>query len=109
MQFGFLPKSYTTSAASVLIDSVLVSLEKDFLTACLFFDISKVSDCVNFDNLVFILSSIGFRDNALQILKSFICGRSQYVCIDSKKSPFKPTRAGVPEGSVLGPFYLLFI
>jgi hypothetical protein len=107
MQFGFLPKSNTTSAASVLIDGVLVSLEKDLLTACLFLDISKAFDCVNFDKLVFILSSFGFRGNALQILKSFICGRSQYVCIDSKKSSVKRTLAGVPQGSVLGP--LLFI
>ena len=41
---------------------------------------------------------------------SYLLSRSQYVQIDSWKSPLRPIKCGVPQGSVLGPLlFLIYI
>ena len=49
----------------------------------------------------------GFRDNVLNILKSYLMDRKQYVNCEQLKSEILSVLCGVPQGSVLGP--LLFI
>ena len=80
------------------------------MTCGIFIDLSKAFDTVNHQILIEKLKHYGIRGNALEIFRSYLSNRKQYVNIDNCKSKTRPISLGVPQGSVLGPlFFLLFI
>ena len=80
------------------------------MTCGIFIDLSKAFDTVNHQILIDKLDHYGIRGNALEIFRSYLSNRQQYVTIDNCKSQTRPISHGVPQGSVLGPlFFLLFI
>ena len=64
---------------------------------------SAAFDTLNHRTLINRLVIIGFRDDALNWLKSYITARSWYVTIGKMKSKNVHLDYGVPQGSVLGP------
>ena len=79
-------------------------------TRGVFLDISKAFDRVWHDGLIFKLKCYGVNGPLLSLLRSFLSGRVQRVLLDGKNSSWKPIRAGVPQGSILGPlFFLIYI
>ena len=52
----------------------------------------------------------GIRGNALELIKSYLNDRVQYVQINNLISSNKEILCGVPQGSVLGPLlFLLYV
>ena len=67
-------------------------------------DISAAFDTVDFDILLQrIYTEFGVGGSALNWLRSFITGRTQYVGVGSVQSTPVSSQSGVPQGSVLGP------
>ena len=67
-------------------------------------DISAAFDTIDHDVLCQrATSDFGIQGLALKWLRSFVSGRSNYVCVDSDHSPVTASSSGVPQGSVLGP------
>jgi hypothetical protein len=65
---------------------------------------------VNHELLTNKLDFCGIRDNALNLIKSFISNRSQQVRIERTPSYINTNSFSVPQGTVLGPIlFIIFI
>ena len=78
----------------------------------LFLDLTKAFNCVDADTLVAKCNEYGFRGKLSNRVESFLKNRNQYVGIIEMDGCIKSSNAsnstGVPQGSVLGPLFVLF-
>ena len=72
-----------------------------------FLDISRAFDKVWAEGLIFKLKRIGIEGDMLNILTSFLANRKQRVTMDGTCSDWADVKAGVPQGSILGPILFL--
>ena len=70
-------------------------------------DMSKASDTVRHEILLFNLKHLGLSGNNYGIKKSFLRNRHQRVVLNGQSSKWSSVKAVVPQGSILGP--LLFL
>ena len=73
----------------------------------LFLDISKAFDRVWHRGLLYKIKNFGIDGNFVKLIESFLSDRYQRVTINGQSSDWLPIKAGVPQGSILGP--LLFL
>ena len=72
-------------------------------------DYKKAFDLIDNGLLLEKLKAYGVRDNELDLLHSYLSGRTQYVHINGCHSSPRTVSAGVQQGSILGPIlFLLF-
>ena len=72
-------------------------------------DVSKAFDRVWHRGLLYKLSCIG-SNPVVKWFSSYLSGRRQRVVINGESSDWSPIRAGVPQGSILGPLlFLIYI
>ena len=109
-QFGFRKNHSTEHALIELVDQIKSNMGGNKMTCGIFIDLSKAFDTVNHKILIDKLEHYGIRGKALEIFKSYLSNRKQYVQLENSKSKLCPISIGVPQGSVLGPlFFILFI
>ena len=109
-QYGFRKKHSTDHALIELVDQIRFSIDNNQMTCGIFVDLSKAFDTVNHEILLGKLEHYGIRGIALELFKSYLSERKQYVQIKNCKSQTRSISCGVPQGSVLGPLlFLIFI
>ena len=109
-QFGFLAEKSTQDAMLYVTEQIYENLNNSLSTLAIFIDFSKCFDTLNRDILITKLEIYGVRGPPLDLLKSYLDNRYQAVKVNNSYSEFKLINAGVPQGSVLGPFlYLIYV
>ena len=109
-QYGFRAGHSTSSAVTDFIHKVVNAIDNGEILLGLFLDLSKAFDTLDHKILLAKLRKYGIRGVTLQLFKSYLSNRKQFVCIDDNVSEYKNIRCGVPQGSILGPIlFLLYI
>ena len=76
----------------------------------MFLDFCKAFDCVDHQILYQKLKNFKIEGSSLQLLKSFLVDRRQFVGFSNQVSKVLPITVGVPQGSILAPtLFLMFI
>ena len=109
-QFGFREGHSPNLALMLLVDKISRALEDGDFVLGLFLDFSKAFDTVNHEILFTKLEFYGVRGLSLNLFKSYLGGRKQFVEYNGASSSQSDIICGVPQGSILGPLlFLIYI
>ena len=107
-QSGFRPNDSTIYQLISITSCIYKSFENYDETRAVFLDISKAFDKVWHEGVIHKLKCNGITSNLLTFLDNYLKGRHQHVVLNGTESKWMKVNAGVPQGSVLGP-YLVYI
>ena len=110
LQSGFIPGDSTTNQLTFLYNTFCQALNSGKEVRAVFCDISKAFDRVWHSGLLHKLHAAGVTGETLAWFKNYLSDRKQRVVLPSTSSDWALIRAGVPQGSILGPLlFLLYI
>ena len=81
------------------------SIDKGQCVTTVYLDVGKAFDKVWHKGLLFKLKSVKICGKLLKWFESYLENRKQRVVIKGQASQWYTTNSGVPQGSVLGPFF----
>ena len=104
-QFGFRKAKSTNQAIADLIYEIeKLKQRRKSAFALVTIDFSKAFDLIDHEILYKKMSLLGFKANAIELIKSYLTDREQYVEINGKMSnSMKLGKQGSPQGSCISP------
>lgn len=103
-QFGFRKNLSTSHALVTLSNKIATGLNNRSATLAVSLDFEKAFDTVWHEGLIEKMrDTFKFNISLVRIVQNYLLNRSFSVCIQGESSTTKPIKAGVPQGSVLGP------
>ncbi|MCG8047724.1 MAG: reverse transcriptase domain-containing protein [Candidatus Thiodiazotropha endolucinida] len=110
LQSGFIPGDSTVNQLAFLYHTFCEALDNGKEVRAVFCDISKAFDRVWHVGLIHKLVAAGVTGEVLNWFKNYLDDRRQRVVLPGAISDWTYIRAGVPQGSILGPLlFLVFI
>ena len=109
-QYGFRRGHSTYMAILDMVENIRQAWEDGEHCLGVFIDFRKAFDTVDHSILLGKLEHLGIRGLPLELMRSYLSNRKQYVVFGESESPQRDILVGVPQGSILGPlFFLLYI
>ena len=109
-QSGFTRNDSTTSQLIFLYHTFCQAVDRGKEIRVVFCDIRKAFDRVWHRGLLYKLSSASFKGDLLRRLSSYLSNRTQRVVLNGQSSECASVKAGVPQGSIIGPLlFLIYI
>ena len=108
-QYGFRKHRSTLCALTHLCDKISSSIDNKQFTVGIFIDLSKAFDTVDHNILLEKLEHYSIKVTALKWFFSYPNDRKQFVEFHDHCSTPCKIQCGVPQGSILGPCFFLFI
>jgi len=102
-QFGFRSQHSTTQQVLRLTEFVTRGFNERRHSGAIFIDIEKAFDKVWHTGLYYKLFYYKLPDCYIRLVRSYLTDRSFIVSCEDVSSTPRPIRAGVPQGSVIGP------
>ncbi|GFX80354.1 probable RNA-directed DNA polymerase from transposon BS [Trichonephila clavipes] len=102
-QHGFVTKCSTATQLLRVTELVHTSFQNHQATGMLFVDIAKAFDKIWHDGLISKMMSLGFSDQILKIIHSYLNLTELRVRVKNCLSIPRPVKSGIPQGSLLGP------
>ena len=110
LQSGFVPGDSTVNQLVDIYNTFCHSLDQGKEVRAVFCDISKAFDRVWHRGLLYKLESAGISGSLLLWFKDYLNDRKQRVVLPGSASSWAFIKAGVPQGSILGPLlFLIYI
>lgn len=110
LQSGFIPGDSTVNQLTFLYNTFCRALDEGKEIRVVFCDIKKAFDRVWHAGLLRKLTACGISDSLHDWFKDYLSNRRQRVVFPGVNSEWAYTKAGVPQGSVLGPLlFLIYI
>lgn len=88
-QYGFRRKSNTVIAVTKIFDKIINAVSEGDYVHAIFLDLAKAFDTVDHSILLFKLEKAGIRVVVLDLIKSYLIGRKQFVSISGETSSLK--------------------
>ena len=86
------------------------NMDRGLYNLVIFLDLQKAFNTVNHVLLLGKIEACGIRDDALNLLASYLADRKQKCQVNGKQSGLRSISCEIPQGSILGPlFFLVYI
>lgn len=109
-QYGFRKQHNATHQICRLTEHILQNFTHSKKTGAIFLDVAKAFDKVCHNRLLYKLIKIGLPTAITKLIKSYLMDKKFIIKINEEQSTSTEIRAGVPQGSVLGPLlYLIYV
>ena len=107
-QYGLRPNRSTNMAINDFYCKIADDLDNKHHSLGIFLDLSKAFDTLKHDILLHKLNMYGIRGLANSWIQNYLSNRKQYVAYNNSTSTHNDIVCGVPQGSILGPFYFFY-